>query len=65
MRNVCGGTYFDHFLIFNLLLFFFAVPFGKVALGSMWKAAGTLIIEQGADKLGVFEWFSDNVLNRI
>lgn len=33
------------------------VPLGKIPLGSMWKAAGTLIIEQGADKLGVFDWF--------
>lgn len=32
------------------------VPFGKISLGSMWKAAGTLILEQGAEKLGVFEW---------
>jgi len=32
------------------------VPFGKLPLGSMWKAAGTLILEQGADKLGVFDW---------
>jgi tyrosine-specific transport protein len=31
------------------------VPFGKLALGSMWKAAGTLIVEQGLEKLGVFE----------
>ena len=30
------------------------VPFGKIPLGSMWKAAATLILEQGADKLGVF-----------
>lgn len=33
------------------------VPLGKIPLGSMWKAAGTLILEQGADKLGVFDWF--------
>lgn len=32
------------------------VPFGKLPLGSMWKAAGTLILEQGADKLGFFDW---------
>jgi hypothetical protein len=31
----------------------------------MWKAAGTLIVEQGAEKLGIFEWVSDNVLNRL
>jgi tyrosine-specific transport protein len=41
-------------LIIFLLL---KVPLGKIPLGSMWKAAGTLIIEQGADKLGVFDWF--------
>jgi tyrosine-specific transport protein len=32
------------------------VPFGKLALGSMWKAAGTLILEQGAEKLGLFDF---------
>jgi len=32
------------------------VPLGKIPLGSMWKAAGTLIIEQGADKIGFFDW---------
>lgn len=37
------------------------VPFGKIPLGSMWKAAGTLIVEQGADKLGLFDWISDHV----
>jgi len=31
------------------------VPLGKVVLGSMYKAAGTLIVEQGLEKLGVFE----------
>ena len=35
------------------------VPFGKLPLGSMWKAAGTLILEQGADKLGVFDFFKE------
>jgi tyrosine-specific transport protein len=39
------------------------VPLGKIPLGSMWKAAGTLIIEQGLDKLGVFEWVHDHVLS--
>ena len=38
------------------------VPFGKLALGSMWKAAGTLILEQGAEKLGVLEWVSENIM---
>jgi tyrosine-specific transport protein len=37
------------------------VPFGKISLGSMWKVAGTLIIEQGADKVGVFEWLNEHV----
>ena len=36
------------------------VPFGKIPLGSMWKAAGTLILEQGAEKLGVFEFLSEH-----
>lgn len=31
------------------------VPLGKIPLGSMWKAAGTLIIEQGLEKLGIFD----------
>jgi len=35
------------------------VPFGKIPLGSLWKAAGTLILEQGADKLGVFDFFKE------
>jgi tyrosine-specific transport protein len=39
------------------------VPFGKISLGSMWKAAGTLIVEQGADKLGVFDFFRENFLS--
>jgi tyrosine-specific transport protein len=60
MCNICDAS-FDPFLTFSFLLFF-AVPFGKIALGSMWKAAGTLILEQGAEKLGVFEWVS-NVLH--
>jgi len=35
------------------------VPFGKIPLASLWKAAGTLILEQGAAKLGVFDFFSE------
>ena len=38
------------------------VPFGKIPLGSMWKAAATLIIEQGAEKLGVFEFMQHHLL---
>jgi hypothetical protein len=46
------------FSFFPLIIFLLLkVPLGKIPLGSMWKAAGTLIIEQGADKLGVFDWF--------
>jgi len=32
------------------------VPFGKIPLASMWKAAATLIVEQGAEKVGFFDW---------
>lgn len=32
------------------------VPLGKIPLAGLWKAAGTLILEQGADKLGVFDF---------
>lgn len=39
------------------------VPFGKLPLGSMWKAAGTLIVEQGAEKAGVFDWFQEQFLS--
>jgi tyrosine-specific transport protein len=37
------------------------VPFGKLTLGSMWKAAGTLIIEQGAEKLGIVDFVKDHL----
>ncbi len=37
------------------------VPFGKIPLGSCWKAAGTLIIEQGADKLGIIDFLAQKV----
>ncbi|CAB9500436.1 Tyrosine-specific transport protein [Seminavis robusta] len=37
------------------------VPFGKIPLASMYKAAGTLILEQGAEKLGVFEYLSQHL----
>ena len=33
---------------------------GKLTLGSLWKAAGTLILEQGAEKLGFFDWIHEN-----
>ena len=46
-----------------LCLITFTVPFGKLALGSMWKAAGTLILEQGAEKLGVFDWIGENIMH--
>ena len=35
------------------------VPFGKLSLMSMWKAAGALILEQGAEKLGVLDKISE------
>ena len=35
------------------------VPLGKVVLGSMYKAAGTLILEQGLEKLGVFAFVKE------
>ncbi|KAL7457098.1 hypothetical protein ACHAWC_008565, partial [Mediolabrus comicus] len=34
-------------------------PLGKITLGSLYKAAGTLIIEQGLEKLGVFEYIKE------
>jgi hypothetical protein len=30
----------------------------------MWKAAGTLIVEQGAEKLGVFDWLQNHFLSQ-
>jgi tyrosine-specific transport protein len=38
------------------------VPFGKIPQASLWKAAGTLIVEQGAEKLGVFEFIQKTFL---
>jgi len=35
------------------------VPLGKIPLGSLYKAAGTLIVEQGLEKLGVFEFVKE------
>uniref|UniRef100_A0A7S4WB93 Amino acid transporter transmembrane domain-containing protein n=1 Tax=Ditylum brightwellii TaxID=49249 RepID=A0A7S4WB93_9STRA len=35
------------------------VPGGKITLGSIWKAAGTLIVEQGAEKLGIIDFIHD------
>jgi len=32
------------------------VPGGKITLGSVWKAASTLIVEQLADKLGIIDY---------
>ena len=37
------------------------VPLGKIPLGSLYKAAGTLIVEQGLDKLGVFEFVKEHI----
>lgn len=38
------------------------VPLGKVALGSMYKIAATLVLEQGAEKLGVFDFLKEHWL---
>jgi tyrosine-specific transport protein len=38
------------------------VPLGKLALGSMWKAAGTLILEQTAEKLGLLDRIKETFL---
>ncbi|GKY94887.1 hypothetical protein MPSEU_000453600 [Mayamaea pseudoterrestris] len=38
------------------------VPFGKLALGSMYKIAATLVLEQGAEKLGVFDYIKEHFL---
>jgi len=40
------------------------VPLGKIPLGSLYKAAGTLILEQGLEKLGVFEFVREHLLHR-
>jgi tyrosine-specific transport protein len=37
------------------------VPFGKIPLASCWKAAATLIVEQGAEKLGIIQFVSDRL----
>ena len=34
-------------------------PLGKITLSSLYKAAGTLIVEQGLEKLGVFEFIQE------
>ncbi|KAL3800300.1 hypothetical protein HJC23_003596 [Cyclotella cryptica] len=39
-------------------------PFGKLTLGSLYKAAGTLIVEQGLEKLGVFEFVQEHFLRK-
>lgn len=39
------------------------LPLGKIALGSMWKAAATLIVEQGAEKLGIFDFFREHFMS--
>ena len=35
------------------------VSFGKIPLGNLWKAAITLIFDQSAEKLGVFEFIQE------
>jgi tyrosine-specific transport protein len=37
------------------------VPLGKIPLGSLYKAAGTLIVEQGLDKIGLFEFVREHI----
>ena len=37
------------------------VPFGKLPLGSMWKVAATLMLEQTADKLGIFDFVREHI----
>lgn len=39
-------------------------PLGKISLSSLYKAAGTLIVEQGLEKLGVFQFVSEHFLNK-
>lgn len=34
---------------------------GKITLGSLWKAAATLILEQGAEKIGLFDWIHEHI----
>lgn len=41
------------------------VPGGKIALGSMWKVAGTLLLEQGADKLGLWRWLRETTTHLL
>jgi len=33
---------------------------GKLPLGLLWQAAGTIILQQGAEKLGIYEWILSN-----
>ena len=40
-------------------------PLGKITLGSLYKAAGTLIVEQGLEKLGVFEFLKEHVVSLL
>ena len=37
------------------------VPLGKISLSSLYKAAGTLIVEQGLEKIGVFAFVKDHL----
>jgi len=38
------------------------VPFGKIPLVIMWKAAGILITEQGAEKLGIIDFLKNLII---
>ena len=37
------------------------VPLGKISLSSLYKAAGTLIVEQGLEKIGVFAFVKEHL----
>jgi tyrosine-specific transport protein len=39
-------------------------PFGKSTLESLYKAAGMLIVEQGLENLGVFEFVQEHILRK-
>jgi tyrosine-specific transport protein len=41
------------------------VPLGKIPLGSLYKAAGTLIVEQGLDKIGLFEFVREHIFSAL
>jgi hypothetical protein len=40
------------------------VPLGKIPLGSLYKAVGTLIVEQGLEELGLFKFVREYLSNK-